>query len=177
MISIFNRAQLPPLFDPARRDSLCQALDQAGIEYTVKTVDRSSPSALNFGSRERGGTLLHQMEQNWYYLVYVKKSDWEAAQRLLRPNPQTYAVSFDQYRLYKQHKTLSEPLRFGEGFPHPSPSSRSLTRLYTSRRGRLASRSTLTTLPRPSRRRRAAYCPRPHTWLGRQPKGCMAKTR
>ena len=46
MISIFNRAQLPPLFDPARRDSLCQALDQ-------------------------------------YYLVYVKKSDWEAAQRLL----------------------------------------------------------------------------------------------
>ena len=56
MISIFNRAQLPPLFDPARRDSLCQALDQAGIEYTVKTVDRSSPSALNFGSRERGGT-------------------------------------------------------------------------------------------------------------------------
>lgn len=50
MISIFNRAQLPPLFDPARRDSLCQALDQAGIEYTVKTVDRSSPSALNFGS-------------------------------------------------------------------------------------------------------------------------------
>ena len=39
MISIFNRAQLPPLFDPARRDSLCQALDQAGIEYTVKTVD------------------------------------------------------------------------------------------------------------------------------------------
>ena len=35
MISIFNRAQLPPLFDPARRDSLCQALDQAGIEYTV----------------------------------------------------------------------------------------------------------------------------------------------
>ena len=73
MISIFNRAQLPPLFDPARRDSLCQALDQAGIEYTVKTVDRSSPSALNFGSRERGGTLLHQMEQNWYYLVYVKK--------------------------------------------------------------------------------------------------------
>lgn len=83
MISIFNRAQLPPLFDPARRDSLCQALDQAGIEYTVKTVDRSSPSALNFGSRERGGTLLHQMEQNWYYLVYVKKSDWEAAQRLL----------------------------------------------------------------------------------------------
>lgn len=42
MISIFNRAQLPPLFDPARRDSLCQALDQAGIEYTVKTVDRSS---------------------------------------------------------------------------------------------------------------------------------------
>ena len=83
MISIFNRAQLPPLFDPARRDSLCRALDQAGIEYTVKTVDRSSPSALNFGSRERGGTLLHQMEQNWYYLVYVKKSDWEAAQRLL----------------------------------------------------------------------------------------------
>ena len=83
MISIFNRAQLHPLFDPARRDSLCQALDQAGIEYTVKTVDRSSPSALNFGSRERGGTLLHQMEQNWYYLVYVKKSDWEAAQRLL----------------------------------------------------------------------------------------------
>lgn len=83
MISIFNRAQLPPLFDPARRDALCQALDRAGIEYTVKTVDRSSPSALNFGSRERGGTLLHQMEQNWYYLVYVKKSDWEAAQRLL----------------------------------------------------------------------------------------------
>ena len=56
-------------------------------------------------------------------------------------------------------------------------SSSSFTRWYTPSRGRLASTSTLTNLPAPTRRTRAAYCPRPHTWLGRQPKGCMASTR
>lgn len=83
MVSIFNRVQLPPFFDSARRDSLCQALNRAGIEYTVKTVDRSSPSVLDLGSRELSGALLHQRKPNWHYLVYVKKSDWEAVQRFL----------------------------------------------------------------------------------------------
>ena len=83
MITPFNRVQLATLFDLAQREALCAALARAGIEYSIKTVNRTSPSALNFGSRERSGTLLHQMDQNWYDIVYVKKADQEAAQRFL----------------------------------------------------------------------------------------------
>lgn len=83
MITPFNRVQLATFFDLAQREALCAALARAGIAYAVKTVNRASPSALNFGSRERSGTLLHQMDQNWYDIVYVRKADQEAAQRFL----------------------------------------------------------------------------------------------
>lgn len=83
MITPFNRVQLATFFDLAQREALCAALARAGIAYAVKTVNRASPSALNFGSRERSGTLLHQMDQNWYDIVYVKKADQEAAQQFL----------------------------------------------------------------------------------------------
>jgi len=76
MIHPFNRKELLTTFDIETLSRARSALAAAGIDHSVKVVDRSLASPLP-GSRSRGaaGQLAAQKES----LLYVKKSDWEAA--------------------------------------------------------------------------------------------------
>ena len=78
----FARRELVVCMDLNQCDSVCAALDQAKIPYTVKSRDRSSPFVFAMGTRERTGTF--GQPASWTYTVYVKPRDWEGAQALLR---------------------------------------------------------------------------------------------
>ena len=84
MITIFNRKELFTTYSMEKQAALRQALADAGIDYTVQTMDRSSPSPFSAGSRGRMGTFGTPMERMLTYVIYVKKKDYEYAQYILR---------------------------------------------------------------------------------------------
>ncbi len=79
MIHLFNRCELASCFNMEQCQAIEKALRDNQIPYHTKVIDRSSPSAFSMGARERGGTLFHDMAQNWRYVIYVKRKDREAA--------------------------------------------------------------------------------------------------
>lgn len=87
MIHVLNRCELATVFTLEQCRSLEKALQAGGIGYRTKAAERSSPSAFSTGARERGGTLFHDMSQEWRYVIYVKRKDLEAARECtgLRP--------------------------------------------------------------------------------------------
>ena len=84
MISIFNRRELTICPDLHQCEAIRGALDRAGIPCQVKTRDRSSPSALSFGTRERSGTFGQAPAAAWTYTIYVRRRDWAEAQACLQ---------------------------------------------------------------------------------------------
>lgn len=80
MIHPLNRCELTTLFKLEQCSAIEDALRAHQIEYQVKSIDRSSPSIFNMGSRERSGTMFQDMSQNWRYVIYVKRADLAAAQ-------------------------------------------------------------------------------------------------
>ena len=87
MLTIFNRKELTICQTQARCQAVCAKLDAAGIEYQTRARDRSSPSPLAAGARERSGTLGQNMAYNWTYTIYVRAADLEKARAALRCPP------------------------------------------------------------------------------------------
>ena len=84
MLTIFNRKELTICHTQARCQAVCAKLDAAGIEYQTRARDRSSPSPLAAGARERSGALGQNMAYNWTYTIYVRAADLEKARAALR---------------------------------------------------------------------------------------------
>ena len=57
MLAIWNRRELVTVLTMQEQSDILSALRDAGLDYTVKAIDRSSPSALNPGTRADFGTM------------------------------------------------------------------------------------------------------------------------
>ena len=83
MIHIFNRAELLTTFDVARQAQACNILAANQIDYRVKVLNRATPPG-GFGSRARTRTPYQNYANQYEYIIYVKKSDLDAAAHLIR---------------------------------------------------------------------------------------------
>ncbi len=80
MITIFNRRELVSTYESALQAAFREALAAAGIDYSVKVVDRGGTS----GIRARTGNF--GQKNPYQYILYVRKQDWEAAKRVIGKN-------------------------------------------------------------------------------------------
>ena len=84
MIHIFNRKQLLATFNMEQQAKVRTLLHDNGIDYQVKTANRSGASVLSPNTRGRTGSLRNPMEDMYEYLIYVKKEDHERVAALIR---------------------------------------------------------------------------------------------
>ena len=83
MITLWNRAELTLTYSLEEQAKIRTALAQNNIDYTVKTVNRKSPSPFSAGSRARTGTAGEKLDLMYEYIFYVKKDDLSLAQSVL----------------------------------------------------------------------------------------------
>lgn len=78
MLTIFNRAELLITYDFGRFCQVRDALAVAGIDYTYRTCDLTSPTLFAVGSRERMGNFSVNHDARVEYKLYVHKTqlDW-----------------------------------------------------------------------------------------------------
>ena len=79
MLAIWNRRELVSVLTMQEESDILSALRDAGLDYTVKAIDRSSPSALNPGTRADFGTMGMSSGAQYEYIIYVNKRDYDAA--------------------------------------------------------------------------------------------------
>ena len=88
MIAPFNRAELLITYDLNRLNQVRYALEGAGIDYTYRAKDLTSPTALDglFGGSSRGrtGTFGINHEARVEYRLYVRKDELDWARQILR---------------------------------------------------------------------------------------------
>ena len=88
MITPFNRAELLITYDLNRLNQVRYALEGAGIDYTYRAKDLTSPTALDglFGGSSRGrtGTFAMNNDARVEYKLYVRREELEQALALLR---------------------------------------------------------------------------------------------
>ena len=88
MITPFNRAERFLTYDLNRLNQVRYALDGAGIDYTYRAKDLTSPTALDglFGGSSRGrtGTFGINHEARVEYKLYVRKDELDRARQFLR---------------------------------------------------------------------------------------------
>ena len=83
MITLFNRKELTVTYDMNEQARVRTLLAGEGIDYFVKTVNRLSASSFSSGSRVRTGTYGQNTEAMTEYIFYVKKVDYERAEKCL----------------------------------------------------------------------------------------------
>ena len=88
MITPFNRAERFLTYDLNRLNQVRYALEGAGIDYTYRAKDLTSPTALDglFGGSSRGrtGTFGINHEARVEYKLYVRKDQLDRARQFLR---------------------------------------------------------------------------------------------
>lgn len=65
MITIFNRKELTTAYSMKRQAEIRALLAQKKVAYTIKTINRKSPSAFASGSRARTGTYGERLEMSF----------------------------------------------------------------------------------------------------------------
>lgn len=84
MITIFNRKELIVTASMEKQAEVRDILAKNHMPYEVKTVNRSSGSALGGRTRAVTGACGEKPELMYEYVVYVKKEDYEEAASLIR---------------------------------------------------------------------------------------------
>ena len=79
MLAIWNRRELVTVLTMQEQSDILSALRDAGLDYAVKVIDRSSPSALNPGTRADFGTMGMSSGAQYEYIIYVNMWDYAAA--------------------------------------------------------------------------------------------------
>ena len=82
-MNLFNRKELATAFSMQEQAKIQQILSDHHIEYTIKTVNRKSPSPFAAGSRAATGTLGENLETELEYIFYVNKDQLEQAKAAL----------------------------------------------------------------------------------------------
>lgn len=85
MIHVFNRKELAITFDMKKQTAIRDKLSACGIDYTVKAVNRTSPSSIPVrgGTRTYTGSLGTGVDKAYEYIIYVRKEDYEKARAVL----------------------------------------------------------------------------------------------
>ena len=82
-MNIFTRKELTSTFSMAEQARIREILSANNIEYTVKTVNRKSPSPISAGSRAAAGTLGENLQAELEYIFYVDKEQYEKVKHLI----------------------------------------------------------------------------------------------
>ena len=83
LITIFNRKELIITFDMQRQAKIRDLMVQYSIPYSIKVINRKSPSPFDAGSRARTGTFGENLQLEYEYIIYVKKIDYEKANAII----------------------------------------------------------------------------------------------
>lgn len=83
MLTIFNRQELIITFDMKRQAEVRDLLTQNGIDYSVKVINRGSPSPFSVGTRGSMGTFGEDLQLEYEYIIYVHKSDYSRASAIV----------------------------------------------------------------------------------------------
>lgn len=83
-VTLFNRKELLVTFDSKRQAQVRNLLSVGNIDYQIKVVNRKSPSPLGGGERAQTGTFGEKLEQEYEYIIYVPKEEYERAKYLIR---------------------------------------------------------------------------------------------
>lgn len=78
MITIFNRKELIMTTSMEEQVRVCDILAAKGIDYTIKLINRQSPSAFS-NNRARIGSFGENMDYAYEYTIYVHKNDLDEA--------------------------------------------------------------------------------------------------
>ncbi|HIV19980.1 MAG TPA: hypothetical protein IAC82_11840 [Candidatus Merdivicinus intestinigallinarum] len=82
-MNIFTRKELIATFSMAEQAKIRGILSANNIAYTIKTVNRKSPSPISAGSRAAAGTLGENLQAELEYIFYVSKEQYEEAKHLI----------------------------------------------------------------------------------------------
>ena len=79
MITIINRKAVSTTYSMQEQSEIRTVLAQQGINYSLKTINRKSPSSLGTGTRGITGTFGEDLSKMYEYIFYVHKDDIEKA--------------------------------------------------------------------------------------------------
>lgn len=83
MITIFNRAEVFTTYSMQEQSEIRNLLTQQGIHYSLKTINRKSPSPMGSGSRARTGSFGEDLSKMYEYIFYVHKNEVEKAKHVV----------------------------------------------------------------------------------------------
>lgn len=84
MITIFNRKMIFTSFSMESQADVRNLLDNNGIRYYVKVVNRRSASPFANGTRSRTGSFGEDFSHMYEYVIYVHKKDFESANKCIQ---------------------------------------------------------------------------------------------
>ena len=84
MITIFNRKEICLTYDIKRQAEVRDILQGAGIDYRIRTINRTNTVAVRAGTRAYTGTIGRDQMWDYEYHIYVHKDDYEEAMYLIR---------------------------------------------------------------------------------------------
>jgi len=82
MLTLLNRRELLCTFSMREQGEIRGILSRNKLEYSIKTVNRLSPSPAAAGTRANTGSLGQNLDTAYEYIVYVRRRDWEKARAL-----------------------------------------------------------------------------------------------
>ena len=83
MITIFNRKELWTTFSMEEQASIRSLLADNGIDYSIKTVNRSC-AALMGDTRSAVGSFGQNLNLDYEYIIYVRRAYYQQALSLLK---------------------------------------------------------------------------------------------
>ena len=83
MITIFNRKEVCITYDMNRQAEIRYLLQGAGIDYIIRTKNRTKTMLVRGGTRAYTGTYGNRQMMDYEYHIYVHKDDYEEALHLI----------------------------------------------------------------------------------------------
>lgn len=84
MITIFNRKEVCITYDMKRQAEVRDILQGAGMDYVIRTKNRTGSAFVRGGTRAYTGSFGRDQMMDYEYHIYVHKDDYEEAMHLIR---------------------------------------------------------------------------------------------
>lgn len=84
MITFFNRKEICVTFDMNKQAEIRYILQGAGMDYVIRTKNRTGSAFVRGGTRAYTGSFGHNQMMDYEYHIYVHKDDYEEAMHLIR---------------------------------------------------------------------------------------------
>lgn len=84
MITFLNRKEVCITYDLKKQAEIRYLLQGAGIDYRIRTINRTNTVDVRAGTRAYTGTIGRDQMQDYEYHIYVHKDDYEEAMYLIR---------------------------------------------------------------------------------------------